>query len=85
MNTGDWKSVEIPSGSTLLRKESFAYQADHGEYDIELFETPAGEFYAVGTPRFSDKIIVYGSPVVQHAGTALQIVIEKIERDRVQS
>ncbi|MDI3329007.1 MAG: hypothetical protein QJR06_10660 [Alicyclobacillaceae bacterium] len=77
-----WKSVEVPEGASLLRKERFTYQAEHGEYDIELFETPSGEYYAVGTPHLADKIVVFGSPVVADPALALQTVIDKIERER---
>ncbi|MDI3256434.1 MAG: hypothetical protein QJR01_01670 [Kyrpidia sp.] len=84
MKSGDWASVELPPGASLLRKETFTFQIGGNEYGIELFETAGGEFYAVGMPQFSDKIVVYGSPVVPSPVSALQIVIDKIRRERVE-
>ncbi|ADG05257.1 hypothetical protein [Kyrpidia tusciae] len=83
MNPGSWTSVELPPDARLLRKETFTLQMEQQDYDIELFETMEGEYYAMGTPRATDKIIVYGSPVVPDAALALQIVIDKIQRDQV--
>lgn len=81
MKESTWHQIELPEGSQLVRKELFEYTSEKGDYTIELFENRKGEFYAIGTPRHSDKLIIYGSPVMAEAIMALQTVIEKIERE----
>jgi hypothetical protein len=79
--TRTWRQLDLPAGAQLLRKEVFEYASDQGEFIIELFENANGEFYAIGTPRHSDKLIIYGSPTVSDSFLAMQTVIEKIERE----
>jgi len=76
-----WQTVQLPENAELLRKELFDYSTETGRYQIELFETTTGTFYAIATPKDSDRLIVFGSPVVDDRFTALQTVIEKITRD----
>jgi hypothetical protein len=76
-----WTESEVPEGGKLLRKELFEYHTEKGEYLIELFETMKGEFYAIGTPQESDKLIVYGSNITVSRALALSVVMDKIERE----
>ncbi|GAX89883.1 hypothetical protein [Effusibacillus lacus] len=81
-NQPNWNEVELPEGSELLRKELYDYNSSKGQYQIELYETPDGRFYAIGTNKDPDaKMIVYGSNVVYDKRMALQTVMEKIERE----
>jgi hypothetical protein len=77
-----WRQVQIPENSELTRKEWFDYANEKGSFLIELFENMKGEFYAIGTPKDPDKLIVYGSPIMTDKVMALQTVIEKIEREQ---
>jgi hypothetical protein len=76
-----WHNLELPEGAQLVRKELFEYSSDKGDFIIELFENVKGEYYAIGTPRHSDKLIIYGSPVMSDSFMAMQTVIEKIEQE----
>lgn len=75
-------TIEIPSECSLYRTETFEYRTPLGTYDIELFEQQDGQFYAIGLPRYEERVVVYGSNVVSSASLALASLIEKIERDR---
>jgi hypothetical protein len=77
-----WHGAELPEGAELLKKELFDYNSEKGQFQIELFETVRGQFYAIGTNKDPDaKMIIYGSNVVSNKLMALQTVIEKIERE----
>ena len=77
----DWKSCKLKTGAELLRKEQFVYRIAGEEYDIELFESINGEYYAIGQPAHSDRLMIYGSSVVNSPVTALNQTIHKINRD----
>jgi hypothetical protein len=77
----EWTEAEVPEGGALLRKESYEYQTEKGDFLIEVFENMKGEFYAIGTPIGGDKLIVYGSSITTSRALALSIVMEKIERE----
>lgn len=74
-----WHQLDLPENAQLVRKETFEYSSPKGEFLIELFETIEGKYYAIGTPRHEDRLIIYGSPVLNEAKQALQVVIGKIE------
>ncbi|MFC4766129.1 hypothetical protein [Effusibacillus consociatus] len=77
-----WHTVELPEGAELLKKELYDYNSEKGRYQIELFETIQGKFFAIGTDKDPDaKMIIYGSNVVPDKLMAIQTVIEKIERE----
>ncbi|ASS76159.1 hypothetical protein CIG75_15245 [Tumebacillus algifaecis] len=77
----EWTEAEIPEGGTLLRKETYEYQTEKGDFQIEVFENLKGEFYAIGTPQNGDKLIVYGSNLTTSRALALSVVLDKIERE----
>ncbi|WP_132944643.1 hypothetical protein [Tumebacillus sp. BK434] len=77
----EWTETEIPEGGTLLRKETYEYQTEKGDFNIEVYENLKGEFYAIGTPNSGDKLIVYGSNITTSRALALSVVLDKIERE----
>jgi hypothetical protein len=77
----EWTEAEVPEGGKLVKKELYEYQAEKGDYDIELFETMDGQFYAIGIPRDDERLIVYGSNITASKALALSIVMDKIERE----
>lgn len=81
MSLSNWQSTQIPEGMSLTKKEFFELSHPSGIYEIELFSTHKGECWAIGVPREDTRFIVYGSPVVNHPQDALQIVIQKINRE----
>ncbi|BCJ86511.1 hypothetical protein [Effusibacillus dendaii] len=77
-----WRTVELPEGSDLVKKELFDFQCEKGQFLIELFETMDGKFYAIGTDKDPNaKMVIYGSHVVSDKRIALQTVLEKIDRE----
>ncbi|MHB1683746.1 MAG: hypothetical protein ACYCYO_13115 [Bacilli bacterium] len=83
--TGDWKAIRIREDAELQRKEWFTYQVGDERFNIELFETQKGEFYAIGTPEDSSRLFIYGSSLVSDAALALEQTVKKINRDHDQS
>lgn len=82
--TKTWHSIELPEGAELVKQEWFEYSSEKGQFQIELFETISGTFYAIGIPKGEDeKLVIYGSSVVHDKAMALQIVIEKITREEL--
>ncbi|KEO81654.1 hypothetical protein [Tumebacillus flagellatus] len=77
----EWHEAEVPEGGKLLRKESYEYQTDKGDFDIEVFENMKGEFYAIAVPRDDERLVIYGSNVTTSRALALSVVMEKIERE----
>lgn len=77
----EWQEAEVPEGGTLLRKETYEYQTEKGEYDIEVYENLKGEFYAIGVPRHDERLIIYGSNITTSRALALSVVMDKIERE----
>ena len=76
-----WREVELPEGSELLRKELYDYNTEKGQFQIELFETINGKYFAIGTEKDPDaKLVIYGSDVTDDKRKALQVVVEKIDR-----
>lgn len=75
-----FQSVAVPEGCTLRRKEQFDYTTLYNQYAIELFFNQDGTCYAVAVPN-SGRLIVYGSSIVKDPQQALQMVIDKIERE----
>jgi len=80
MTQGWFQSIRTPEGCILRRKETLEYTTAYNIYDVELYENQDGTYYAVGVPR-EGKFIVYGSPIVETALTAVQTVIDKIKRE----
>lgn len=77
-----WHGFELAEGAELLKKEWFDYNNEKGQYQIELFETITGKFFAIGTPKDPDEqMVIYGSSVVDDKYLALRITIDKIERE----
>jgi hypothetical protein len=76
-----WHSVPVPNGCTLRRKQVFEYTTPEQTYRVELFENPDGTCYAIGVPEDSERLIVYGSNVVDSPELALRILIDKIRRE----
>ena len=81
MMESHWKGLKLQEGAELLRKEYFLYRVADEEYDIELFESHKGEYYAIGVPAHSDKLMIYGSSVVDDPVKAIQQTLRKINRD----
>ena len=77
----EWTESEVPEGGKLVKKELYEYQTEKGEYDIELFETMDGQFYAIAVPREDERLIIYGSNITASRALALSIVMDKIERE----
>lgn len=50
-------------------------------YDIELYENTDATFYAIGVPRDTERVVVYGSSVVSSRQVALQSLLDKIARE----
>jgi hypothetical protein len=76
-----WTGVNLPEGAELLKKEVFTYTVRDQEFTIELFEQNDGKYYAIGVPKDDSRLIIYGSNIVDDKRTALQIVVNKIERE----
>ncbi|MCL6597116.1 MAG: hypothetical protein K6T81_00060 [Alicyclobacillus macrosporangiidus] len=76
-----WHSVPVPNGCTLRRKQVFEYTTPEQMYRVELFENPDGTCYAIGVPEDSERLIVYGSNVVDSPELALRILVDKIRRE----
>lgn len=77
-----WREVELPEGTELLRKELYDFNTGKGQFQIELFETVSGKFFAIGTDKDPNaKMIIYGSDITDDKRKALQVVIDKIERE----
>jgi hypothetical protein len=79
----NFAKVRVPEGCSLKRKELFEYTTADNVYDVELFESADGTYYAIGVPRDGERLVVYGSNVVPSAEMALQIVVDKIRREGV--
>ena len=77
----EWKELKLQEGTELLRKEQFIYRIANAEYTIELFESPNEEYYAIGVPAHTDKLMIYGSSIVNDPRKALDQTIHKINRD----
>jgi hypothetical protein len=77
-----WREVELPEGTELLRRELYDFNSEKGQFQIELFETINGKYFAIGTEKDPDaKMIIYGSDITNDKRKALQVVIEKISRE----
>jgi hypothetical protein len=83
LDRAGFSRVRIPEGCMLKRKQLFEYTTPHHVYDIELFEQQDGTFYAIGLPRDEERWVVYGSNIVDTAEQALQILVDKIQREGV--
>lgn len=77
----NWRTVRLAENAELLRKEWYEYRLETDIYDIELFETRDGRFYAVGTPSDKTRLFIYGSAVVNDPRTAIEQALRKINRD----
>ena len=77
----EWKELKLQEGTELLRMEQFIYRIANAEYTIELFESHNGEYYAIGEPAHTDKLMIYGSSIVNDPRKALDQTIRKINRD----
>ncbi|MCL6444733.1 MAG: hypothetical protein K6T83_14980 [Alicyclobacillus sp.] len=75
-------ALELPAGCTIRRKETFEYTTPDNTYDVELYEDTDGQFYAIGVPR-EGPVVVYGSNVLASPVMALQVVVDKIDREHV--
>ncbi|MCL6515427.1 hypothetical protein [Alicyclobacillus sp.] len=76
-----WSGVPVPEGCVLRRKQVFEYTTPDDVYRVELFENPDGSCYAIGVPEHSERLIVYGSNVVDSPELALRILTDKIRRE----
>lgn len=79
--TNNWVGVRLPEGAELLKKEAFTYSVREQEFLIEVFEQNDGKYYAIGVPQNDKRLIIYGSSIVDSKQMALQIVVDKIERE----
>jgi len=77
----EWNEIKLQEGTELLRKEQFIYRIANEEYTIELFESHNGEYYAIGVPVHTDRLLIYGSSIVNDPRKALDQTIRKINRD----
>ena len=77
----EWKELKLQEGTELLHKEQFIYRIANAEYTIELFESHNGEYYAIGVPVHTDRLLIYGSSIVNDPRKALDQTIRKINRD----
>jgi hypothetical protein len=85
MQEKQWfQEVNVPNLHQLKKKETFEYTTSHQIYDIEIFYEQSGECYVIGIPK-EGRLIVYGSPVVENPQSALQIVIDKIQKEGLES
>ncbi|UOF90437.1 hypothetical protein LSG31_21705 [Fodinisporobacter ferrooxydans] len=76
-----WSNVHVPEQAALLKKETYEYTVRERSFVIELFEQSDGMFYAIGVPKHEERLIIYGSNIVESRPKALQLVIDKIERE----
>ncbi|GMA49429.1 hypothetical protein GCM10025857_07860 [Alicyclobacillus contaminans] len=74
-------ALRLPDGCVMRRKELYEYVTPEYIYDVELYEQADGTFYAVGLPRGSQRVVIYGSSVLPSAEQALQQLVDKIQRD----
>lgn len=81
-NPFDFRQVRTPEGCTLKRVHHFEYTTPDQLVDISLYENQDGSYYAIGIPR-SERVVVYGSQVVQSGTMAMEIVLDKIEREKL--
>lgn len=84
MTVSSWNKVKLPEGTELLRKESFQFRVLDEEFNIELFESLTGEYYAIGTQVDSDRLVIYGSAIVSDPVKALEQTMHKITREATQ-
>jgi hypothetical protein len=80
-DANSWTGLRLPEGAQLVKKEVFTYTVREQEFKIELFEQHDGTYYAIGVPENDERLIIYGSSIVNDKRTALQIVVDKIERE----
>ncbi|KYP79999.1 hypothetical protein [Ferroacidibacillus organovorans] len=76
-----WKTIELQNDAFLLKKEMFVYRIQNKEYQIEAFEQQSGVCYAIGTPTYEERMVIYGSSEVANQTLAISQVIKKINRD----
>jgi hypothetical protein len=80
-STSPFSQVSTPDGCSLRKKEQYEYTTPNNVYNVELFENSDGTYYAIGVPRDSERLIVYGSNISPSAEQALQVLVDKILRD----
>lgn len=78
-----WEQIELPSGGELWRKELYHYRIRGNDYEIELFCSQDGAYYAIGTPADKERLVIYGSQVVGSPALALKQALKKINRDEL--
>lgn len=81
MSERAFPKVPTPEGCILRRKELYEYITPDNAYDVELYENSDGTFYAIGLPRDGERVIVYGSNVMDTADEAMHILVDKIRRE----
>lgn len=74
-------NLRIPDECALRRKETFEYITPGYSYNVELYQNSDGTWYAIGIPRDSERMVVYGSSVLSSAKLAMQNLIDKIKRE----
>lgn len=80
-----FQDLSFPPQAELWRKENYLYTIAGEQYDIELFASLDGRYYAIGTPANKSRLIIYGSQIVSDAVTAIEQALKKINRDSLQN
>jgi hypothetical protein len=81
----NFSAIKLPEGGILKRKELYQYTSPHNVYNIELFENQDGSYYAIGVPQEGQRLVVYGTNETKSRQMALQILIDKIRREGVET
>lgn len=78
--TEDELLKSLPDGHRLTHKEFFVYTTEKTSYEIELYSEINGPYYAVGIPQ-DGPMVIYGSSRTDSAYNAIQVVLDKIQRE----
>lgn len=83
--TRSFKDIDLHPDAELWRKESFVYTIAGEPFDLELFSSQDGRYYAIGMPADKSRLIIYGSQIVDSEAIAIDQTIKKINRDSLQN
>lgn len=75
-----FQQVSVQPETFLRKKEFYEYTTPDNVFDIELYQNQDGTCYAIGVPREGEKLIVYGTNIVNSTAQALQQLLRKIEK-----